>query len=134
MDGKGDKHCLEMCYNGTLVMPINYAVVNDNEMEYVDGGGIYISNSKLHTMTALFMCAYQVNATLVAAGMTAVATTVSRVVSKITKWIGSAFGGVIGSLSGWAIGAYCGWEFGKAYFTAMVRGKGIDIGWGFKAR
>ncbi|MBO5089771.1 MAG: hypothetical protein J6C27_02520 [Clostridia bacterium] len=29
---------MEMCYNGTLVMPSNYAVVNDNEMEYVEGG------------------------------------------------------------------------------------------------
>ena len=30
---------MEMCYNGALVMPSNYAVVNDNEMEYVEGGG-----------------------------------------------------------------------------------------------
>lgn len=29
---------MEMCYNGVLVMPSNYAVVNDNEMEYLDGG------------------------------------------------------------------------------------------------
>ena len=28
-----------MCYNEALVMPSNYAVVNDNEMEYVEGGG-----------------------------------------------------------------------------------------------
>ena len=31
---------MEMCYNGSLVMPCNYAVINDNEMEYVEGGGI----------------------------------------------------------------------------------------------
>lgn len=29
---------MEMCYNGALVMPSNYAVVNDNEMEYVEAG------------------------------------------------------------------------------------------------
>lgn len=29
---------MEMCYNGSLVMPCNYAVINDNEMEYVQGG------------------------------------------------------------------------------------------------
>ena len=29
---------MEMCYNGALVMPSNYAVVTDNEMEYVEGG------------------------------------------------------------------------------------------------
>ena len=28
---------MEMCYNGALVMPSNYAIVNDNEMEYVEG-------------------------------------------------------------------------------------------------
>lgn len=29
---------MEMCYNGALVMPSNYAVVDSNEMEYIDGG------------------------------------------------------------------------------------------------
>ncbi len=29
---------IEMTYNGTLVMPANYAVVNEEEMTYVDGG------------------------------------------------------------------------------------------------
>ena len=27
-----------MCYEGTLVMPKNYAVVDNDEMEYIDGG------------------------------------------------------------------------------------------------
>lgn len=30
---------MEMCYDGALVMPKNYAVVNEEEMTYVDGGG-----------------------------------------------------------------------------------------------
>ena len=29
---------MEMMYNGALVMPNNYAVVNEEEMTYVDGG------------------------------------------------------------------------------------------------
>jgi len=29
---------MEMCYDGTLVMPANYAVVSEDEMTYVDGG------------------------------------------------------------------------------------------------
>lgn len=33
------KECnMEMCYDGALVMPNNYAVVNEEEMMYVDGG------------------------------------------------------------------------------------------------
>lgn len=120
-----------MCYDGALVMPSSYAVMDEEEMTYVEGGGIYISNRKLHTMTAMFLCAYQANSALVAAGIVKVATAVSRIIGKITSWVGKAFGGVAGSFFGWVIGAYCGWEFGKAYFTAMIRGKGIDIGWGF---
>ena len=30
---------MEMCYDGTLVMPQNFSVVTADEMEYVDGGG-----------------------------------------------------------------------------------------------
>ncbi len=29
---------MEMCYDGALIMPKNYAVVNEEEMTYVDGG------------------------------------------------------------------------------------------------
>ncbi|MGY3665069.1 MAG: hypothetical protein ACXAHE_14795 [Roseburia sp. 1XD42-69] len=29
---------MEMCYDGTLVMPSSYAVMSEDEMTYVDGG------------------------------------------------------------------------------------------------
>ncbi len=29
---------MEMCYDGALVMPSNYAVMSEDEMMYVDGG------------------------------------------------------------------------------------------------
>lgn len=31
---------MEMCYNGALVMPSNYTVVNSEEMTYIDGGAL----------------------------------------------------------------------------------------------
>lgn len=31
---------MEMCYDGALVMPSSYAVMNEEEMMYVEGGGI----------------------------------------------------------------------------------------------
>lgn len=37
---------MEMCYDGTLVMPINYAVMNEDEMTYVEGGA---KNVKMST-------------------------------------------------------------------------------------
>ena len=41
---------MEMCYKGTLVMPSNYAVVNDNEMEYIDGGWSYTITGTLNSI------------------------------------------------------------------------------------
>lgn len=32
---------MEMCYGGALVMPSNYAVMNEEEMMYLDGDGIF---------------------------------------------------------------------------------------------
>ena len=32
---------MEMCYDGALVMPSNYAVMNEEEMMYVEGGGFW---------------------------------------------------------------------------------------------
>ena len=31
---------MEMCYDGALVMPSNYAVMSEDEMMYVDGGAL----------------------------------------------------------------------------------------------
>jgi len=33
---------MEMCYDGALVMPSNYAVMDEEEMTYVEGGGVSI--------------------------------------------------------------------------------------------
>lgn len=35
---KGGHRKMEMCYDGALVMPSNYAVMSEDEMMYVDGG------------------------------------------------------------------------------------------------
>ena len=32
---------MEMCYDGALVMPSSYAVMNEEEMTYVEGGKFY---------------------------------------------------------------------------------------------
>jgi len=36
---------MEMCYDGALVMPSSYAVMNEEEMTYVAGGGWYFNNT-----------------------------------------------------------------------------------------
>ena len=49
---------MEMCYNGALVMPSSYAVMDEEEMTYVEGGGtFYIKISKnsfvIHALSAI---------------------------------------------------------------------------------
>lgn len=51
---------MEMCYDGALVMPNNYAVVNEEEMTYVDGGA-YISHQQVvNIVGTIGACAYEV--------------------------------------------------------------------------
>lgn len=60
---------MEMCYDGALVMPSSYAVMNEEEMTYVEGGGwgTYKGLEALGVITAI--C----GAGFVAAGLTKVA-------------------------------------------------------------
>lgn len=125
---------MDMCYDGALVMPSNYAVMSEEEMTYVEGGGIYIKNSQLHSVLAAYLIAYSTAPRIVAAGTIKVCTAIASVVGKFTKWVGAICGGAVGSFVGWAIGAYCGWELAKNVVTAMLTGKGLYIGWGFSVR
>ena len=43
---------MEMCYDGALVMPKNFAVVNEEEMTYVDGG-YYLNADKCNKIAAV---------------------------------------------------------------------------------
>ncbi len=50
---------MEMCYDGALVMPNNYAVVDEEEMTYVDGGSwaSYKGKDALKQLTVIAGCA-----------------------------------------------------------------------------
>jgi hypothetical protein len=119
---------MEMCYNGNLVMPSNYVVVNADEMEYIDGG-IYISNQTLWTCckAAFYSVAFNpVGSTLVALGAykcyTLLAAGIAKVAVALGAWsrvLGIAFG-IIG------VGALLG--FGYDIVDALMQGKGINIG------
>ena len=39
---------MEMCYDGALVMPSNYAVMNEEEMTYVEGGNATLSMKRAY--------------------------------------------------------------------------------------
>lgn len=47
---------MEMCYDGALVMPSNYAVMNEDEMMYVEGG--FSAKSLVQTVVAAGLTAF----------------------------------------------------------------------------
>lgn len=119
---------MEMCYNGTLVMPSNYTVVNSNEMEYVDGGA-YISNRSLWSCCkAAFYCVAfnPVGSTLVAIGVYKAYALLAAGIGKVAATLG-AFSRVLGIAFG-IIGGGALLGFGYDIIDALIQGKGINIG------
>lgn len=110
---------MEICYDGNLVMPSNYVVVNVDEMEYVDGGVIYTSAECKQIVTGLGLASGQV--------LIAMATT-AAIVSKVIKWAKGVGGpiawilGAAGSLVASAIGKIA-WGIGYG----AISGKNIEI-------
>ncbi|SCP99846.1 hypothetical protein SAMN05421730_10654 [Anaerobium acetethylicum] len=51
---------MEMCYDGALVMPSSYAVMNEEEMTYVEGGADFSRSwvSVIVDVAALAVCPY----------------------------------------------------------------------------
>ncbi len=83
-----------MCYNGTLVMPSNYAVVTDNEMEYVEGGGTLAITLKKDFLRDL-----------VTASCSAIGIIVGTIiVGGSSGGTAAVVGGAIGGALGWIIG------------------------------
>ncbi len=115
---------MTMTYDGTMVMPKNYAVVTEDEMTYVDGGA-YIDNQTLQkVMCVMAFCpiptvciaiGYYKLTTLIAAGMAALC-------SKL-----GALGGPIGFGIGLAVGCLGAGYLAGTFADALIQGKGIVI-------
>ena len=70
---------MEMCYDGALVMPSSYAVMNENEMMYLEGGAIKIRvNATTCNRIAALACA--------GAGVCAVVGAICSIVSGGLSW------------------------------------------------
>ncbi len=116
---------MEMCYEGTLVMPSNYVVMDSEEMSYVDGG-FYISNSLIKSMV-ITSCLNPVGATLVGLGIYKLVSYIALSGAKLGAKIGGIVGGVVGSciggLSGAAICGSAAWTVARA----LIEKKGIGV-------
>lgn len=117
---------MEMCYDGALIMPNNYAVMNEEEMSYVEGG-FYINNTNCKGI-------------LFALGATAASSpvTVAFLLSTVgTATLTTAFAGI--PVIGLACGGYFAWalvnsaeSFSSALCKAVRKGKGVDVDFGFR--
>ena len=77
---------MEMCYDGALVMPSNYAVMSEDEMMYVDGGKkITINRSTIKKAVA-----YTVGAIGTAFTLYSLAKLISKAAPAIAKFVLSA--------------------------------------------
>jgi membrane protein YqaA with SNARE-associated domain len=119
---------MELCYEGGLVMPSSYAIMDEEEMNYVEGG-FYVSNATLGAVACTFVAAFSANPQLVASGVMIVARLISAVVKRMLFWIGTLLGSVAGGLVGYLVGAFSGWSLATSFAKAMVKGKGLKFSW-----
>lgn len=112
---------MEMCYDGALVMPGSYAVMNEEEMTYVEGG--YYMNHE------------DCNALRFAIGATA-AMNVGTIASLITAYGASGLTALLAGIPvvGWIAAAYgsvviirSAEQLASGLMKEMVYQKGMDI-------
>ena len=85
---------MDMCYEGTLVMPSSYAVMNEEEMTYVEGGAINIPRG---------LAAFALDAVLMLSPLGAAFAPLKYLGRAAGKALIKKFAGSITGILGWAI-------------------------------
>ena len=114
--------------NYGLALPTSYVEVDNEEMEYVDGG-YYISNSTLKSVTKGAFLAIGINpigSTLAGLGIWKVYTLLVAGAASISGRLGSLAGPIGIAVSILGVAAVAG--IGYTLADALIQGKGIDIG------
>ncbi len=112
----------------TLIMPSNYEELNREEMTYVDGGSVYISNSTLVSVCqVVFGCiAFNPIGTVLAAiGISKAYTMLCAGVTKIAAKIG-IFSKILGVAFA-IMGIMTIKDVGLVMIDALLQGKGVEI-------
>ena len=121
---------MEMCYDGALVMPSSYAVMDEEEMTYVEGG-FYINSNKCATMAtyiSMLTGVAQTALTVMALGTLAMKIA-DKAVPIVNKLTGLNFGvKVIGVLLT-AVAAIQLASFCNGILTADRKGTGVSMKW-----
>ena len=122
---------MEMCYDGALVMPSSYVVMDEEEMTYTEGGKselAYINKTAIKQMVAglLFVEIHS----LVAIGSAGLTVKLISSTSALCGKIGS-FLGPVGSAVGFILGAVSASSIARAFVDAILKNKGVSFGWDF---
>ena len=116
---------MEMCYDGTLVMPANYAVVSEDEMTYVDGG-FYMTHEDCQIFVMALGLTVSSNAPAIATAISAMGGT------GLATLAGSGPGlGLIVGIVGVGYLTIQAKDFAESLCGALSSGKGVDVsvGW-----
>ncbi|MFM1534831.1 hypothetical protein ABGF49_05610 [Helcococcus ovis] len=105
-----------------LVLPQNYVEIEQEEMEYLDGG-VYVSQKTARDVLA---------AVAISPGSYILAATSYTAAIAAVKWVSKRFGGVFGWIAGTVLGILGSQviEFGRALaYTALYGGRDISWSW-----
>lgn len=119
---------MDMCYDGALVMPSNYAVMNEEEMTYVEGGAVLakVSYKKLTSF-------------LGAVGLSFLSTYANaHSLASLTKKVKSVYSAIKAGLAstGWGVivAGYLTWKGGQfidSFCECLDKKKTLIVGLGW---
>lgn len=127
---------MEMCYDGTLVMPSRYVVMDNDEMTYVEGGAIRriarfdaIQCNRMAALVCIFGGLITVVAgiaTVISAVATIASCGTSAAIIAICAGITAAAAGITASISGylWYASTYKGLDVN---YNTSTRGISIKV-------
>lgn len=90
---------MDMCYNGTLVMPSSYVMMDENEMRYVDGGTSTVKGTakSLKNQAAALMASWFSLASGYTYGAASAAATGAGIPISVLAGIGAGYCGFVGN-------------------------------------
>lgn len=115
---------MDMCYDGTLVMPSNCVVIDEEEMTYVDGG-FYISYNTIRGVI-LTACINTIAVTLVGITCYKLASLIAAKAGILGLKIGTLGGPIVSLISG-VVSAAIGGAAALTIARALIERKGIGV-------
>jgi len=109
-----------------LQLPDSFVDIDREEMEYVDGGSVYLSNAGLRSV--LIACALNpIGTTILGLAYWKAVSFVTAKFSLLCARLG-AIGGVLGAVAGAVLGAYAAGSVAVSVVDALYSGKGLRFG------